>query len=83
MGSMLCGVSTRSYDELLEDFTGSTGLSKSSVSRAFIQWNENIFSRAQKKHLAIKSGCGVNDDHHSLSTNPTEIWDNFIRRRVV
>lgn len=49
---MVRGVSTRNYDELLEEIAGGLGLSKSSVSRAFVSASREALEQLQTRDLS-------------------------------
>jgi len=48
---MLAGVSTREYDDLLEDVQGGLGLSKSTVSRAFLRGSKQCLEEINNRDL--------------------------------
>src|SRR4051812_49266955 len=48
---MVRGLSTRNYDELLEEIAGGLGLSKSSVSRAFVSASREALEQLQSRDL--------------------------------
>lgn len=48
---MLAGVSSRDYGDLLEDIEGSTGLSKSTVSRAFLRGSKQALEEINGRDL--------------------------------
>jgi putative transposase len=69
---MVRGVSTRDYDALLEEISGGLGLSKSSVSRAFIQGSKQALEKLRTRDL--KGHCWVAvhiDGIHFASRNVT------------
>ncbi len=49
---MVRGLSTRSYDELLDEISGGLGLSKSSVSRAFVSASREALEQLQTRDLS-------------------------------
>lgn len=51
VGHMLAGVSTRNYDPLLDDIAGGTGLSKSSVSEAFVRASKGALDSLNSRDL--------------------------------
>lgn len=55
MKSMLVGVSTRDYNELIDKIEGGTGLSKSSVSKAFIQGSRKILEEMNSLDISAKT----------------------------
>jgi len=52
MAHMLGGVSTRNYEGLLDEVAGSTGLSKSSVSKAFKQGSKQELEKVNSRDLS-------------------------------
>lgn len=59
---MIAGVSTRDYDSLLEEIAGGLGLSKSSVSRAFIQGSKQALEKIRTRDLSKKTWCAIQID---------------------
>jgi putative transposase len=56
---MLRGVSTRDYDPLLEEISGGLGLSKSSVSRAFIRGSRQALEDLQTRSLTERTWTAI------------------------
>ena len=52
MAHMMSGVSTRKYDPLLDEITSSTGLKKSSVSKAFIMGSQQCLDELNSRDLS-------------------------------
>lgn len=52
MKHMINGVSTRNYDPLLDQITKSTGLKKSSVSKAFVQGSQEALDEINSRDLS-------------------------------
>jgi putative transposase len=59
MKHMISGVSTRNYEPLLEEIAGSTGLKKSSVSKAFKQGSEKALEEINGRPLSSYSWLAV------------------------
>jgi len=59
MKHMISGVSTRNYEPLLEEISGSTGLRKSSVSKAFKQGSEKALEEINGRLLSSYSWIAV------------------------
>ena len=53
MGHMISGVSTRDYDRLLDDVSGGLGLSKSSVSEAFVKVSRGALDEINSRDLSV------------------------------
>jgi transposase-like protein len=56
---MLVGVSTRNYDSLLEEIAGGLGLSRSSVSRAFVRGSRKALDAINGRDLSKESWIAV------------------------
>ena len=52
MNHMVAGVSTRDYDGLLDEVSGSLGLKKSSVSRAFVRASKGALDEINSRNLS-------------------------------
>ena len=52
MKHMLCGVSTRNYEPLLDEISGGLGLSRSSVSKAFVQGSRQALEELNGRDLS-------------------------------
>jgi transposase-like protein len=59
MKYMISGVSTRNYEPLLEEISGSTGLKKSSVSKAFKMGSEKALEEINGRSLSSYSWLAV------------------------
>lgn len=62
MAHMIAGVSTRDYDELLEEISDGLGLSKSSVSRAFVQGSKQALEELKTRDLSKQTWCAIQID---------------------
>lgn len=51
MGQMLTGTSTRDYDKVIEELSGGMGLSKSSVSEAFVRASKGALDEVNSRDL--------------------------------
>jgi transposase-like protein len=56
---MIHGLSTRDYDELLDEISGGLGLSKSTVSRAFIEGSRQALEHLQTRDLSQECWAAV------------------------
>ena len=59
MSCMVRGVSTRDYGELLDEVAGGLGLSKSTVSRAFIKGSKQCLEQLQSRKFNDRVFCAV------------------------
>lgn len=53
LGHMLAGVSTRDYDSVLDEISGGIGLSKSSVSEAFVRASKGALDEVNSRDLSV------------------------------
>lgn len=56
---MIAGVSTRDYDTLVDELAGGLGLSKSSVSRAWIRGSQKILDELRTRDLSKPTWCAL------------------------
>lgn len=59
MDHMLAGVSTRKYDQLLEEIEGGLGVSKSMASKAFVQSSKQSLDLINSRDLSGYNFCSV------------------------
>jgi len=59
LGKMICGVSTRNYEEVVESFVEGTGKNKSSVSRHFVRATAKQLEAFMNRSLADLSLCAI------------------------
>jgi hypothetical protein len=59
MGQMLAGTSTRDYDGVLDELSGGMGLSKSSVSSAFIRASKGALDEVNARDLGQYSFAAI------------------------
>jgi putative transposase len=59
---MVRGLSTRDYDELLDEISGGLGLSKSSVSRAFVDGSRDALEQLQCRDLSRERWSAIQVD---------------------
>ena len=59
---MVRGLSTRNYDELLEEIAGGLGLSKSSVSRAFVAASREALEQLHSRDLSREIWAAIHID---------------------
>ena len=67
MKHMISGVSTRNYEPLLEEIAGSTGLKKSSVSKAFVAGSREALEEINGRALGAYSWLAVMIDSLSFA----------------
>lgn len=62
MNCMIAGISTRNYNELLEEVAGGLGLSKSTVSKVFVDGSRKALEHLETRSLQGKLWCALQVD---------------------